>query len=59
MISLHIYRIISLLYTDDNIPQTDPDGGTPAVAGLGEGRGDVRHPVRRHAPHHQEEEGPL
>ena len=37
--------------------QTNPDGGPPAPAGLGQAGGDVRHPVWRHAHHHEEEEG--
>ena len=38
-------EIINRLDTHDNIPQTDPNGGTTPAAGLGQGGGDVRHPL--------------
>ena len=39
--------------------QTNTDGGSTTASGLWEGHRDVRDPVRRHAAHHQEEEGSL
>ena len=39
--------------------QANPDGGAPSTSGLWKSARDVCHPLRRHAPHHQEEERTL
>ena len=48
-----------LIIIINQISQADPDGGASPAGGLRQGRRDVRHPLRRHAAHQQEEESSL